>query len=173
MRNIFEVTTEEKERILNLHENATKNQYLTEQEGQKGMMGPERDIEFPTSPIFPDEYKNYVSFQFLGQGDHTTLSFNSKGEEGGTIITITPNQEDNDEVVKQFINTHLQSVMEYKNHYFPNSNSFYFPDFKVNPLNNRIDFFWLVVTVGEQKKGRNQLNIKNIIRNSQPTKSFN
>jgi len=33
IKNIFEVNNEEKSRILNLHENATKRQYLSEQDG--------------------------------------------------------------------------------------------------------------------------------------------
>lgn len=37
MKNIFEVNEEEKSRILNLHENATRNQYLTEDTDFFGM----------------------------------------------------------------------------------------------------------------------------------------
>lgn len=74
----FRIDVSEKERILNLHENATKRQYLSEQ-SSKGVDF--KDIKGS------EEYGDNAKFKVMFGGENATFN----GKEGYNGAIITPN----------------------------------------------------------------------------------
>jgi hypothetical protein len=137
MKNIFEVSDEEKNRILNLHESATKNQYLREQHEDENLTQDDYNLQYytPSASVNGDGKVE----GFYNQSDNTlTLRKTYRTTDTIDIPIATNLEQDNPEI---FSDDNTMSWIAELNDSMLSENFLYVPSIKI--FDNQITKVWL------------------------------